>query len=555
MKTSGTALLLLATLAAGGAAEDPLAPLDASAFTPEHAAHLLRRAGFAGTRAEVAALHARGLAGAVDSLLDWQGRPDPGLPSLEITVTEKPDRAMYQGKSEEERQRIQQDYRRRDGRQLLEIREWWMRAMVKSAFPLRERMTLFWHGHFTSSYRDVRDSYHIFLQNTLLRRHAAGNFAELLHAVSKDPAMLEYLDNRSNRRQNPNENYAREVMELFTMGTGNYTEEDVKEAARAFTGWTFQGNRFVFNRRDHDPGTKTFLGRKGEFDGDDILEIILAQPATARTVAAKIFRYFAHDAPSEALCDALGKTLRDAKYELQPLLRAIFLSREFYAPRSVAKGIKGPVEFVASLYRSLDLDVPRLPLLAAIAASLGQSLFDPPNVKGWDGGRDWITTSHLLARYNVAAAIVGLPEDRSRAAQGGRRAPPLKQLDGKSRNRPEEGGAMEGEIDGEEMGRMAGSEEERAFEQARRDFAQGRAMGGTYDVAADVRRLGLATQEAIVDHFAAALLAAPPSPALRTSLLATLGGGGAHDPANPQAAQRLHALLRMIVSTPEFQLN
>ncbi|MGQ0613086.1 MAG: DUF1800 domain-containing protein [Planctomycetaceae bacterium] len=554
MKTSAY-VLLLATLASGGASGDPLAPLDPPAFSIEQAAHLLRRAGFGGTREEVAALHARGLAGAIDSLIDWEGKPDPGLPTVGITVTEKPDRSLLRGLSEEERQKAQQDYRRRDGRQLLEIREWWLRAMVKSAFPLRERLTLFWHGHFTSSYRDVRDSYHLFLQNTLLRRHAAGNFAALLHAVSKDPAMLEYLDNRSNRRQNPNENYAREVMELFTMGTGNYTEEDIKEAARAFTGWTFQGNRFVFNRRDHDPGTKTFLWRKGEFDGDDILDIILAQPATARTVATKIFRYFAHDAPSAELSDALGATLRDANYELRPLLRTIFLSKEFYSPRSVGRSIKGPVEFVASLYRSLDLDVPRLPILAGIATSLGQSLFDPPNVKGWDGGREWITTSHLLARYNVAAAVVGLPEDRSRASQGGRRAPPLKQLDGKSRNRPEEGGEMEGAMEGEEMGRMAGSEEERAFEQARRDFAQGRAMSGTYDVAAEVRRLGLSTQESIVDHFTAVLVANPPSPALRASLLATLGGGGPHDPASPQATQRLHALLRMIVSTPEFQLN
>lgn len=530
---------LLALLLAGAAlaAPDPLAPLDPAAWDLDKAAHLLRRAGFGGTPEEVAALHARGLDGAVDWLLDFEGKPDPGMPPIEITVTARPDRALLAGKSEEERQRIVQEHRRRDAEQLLRVREWWIRTMVTTAFPLRERMTLFWHGHFTSGYRDVRDSYHMFVQNTLLRRHAAGDFAQLLREISRDPAMLEYLDNRSNRKQHPNENYAREVMELFTMGAGNYTEEDVKEAARAFTGWTFQGNRFVFDRRQHDDGEKTFLGRRGRFDGDAILDIILDHPATARHVATKLFRHFAHDNPSPQLQEALGETLRRARYDLRPLLRAIFRSREFYSAASVATRVKGPVELLVMVYRSLGLQPPTAPVLANAAAALGQSLLDPPNVKGWEGGRDWINTSTLLARYNACAAIVGRAEDRARLLGGraGRRAggPPTE-------DRMEGGGE-----------RMAENEEARAFAGLRR---RGLAAG-VYDVVAEVRRRGLADGAAVVDHFAGRLLAMPPTPAMRAALLDCLGGEGPFDASAPDAPSRLHSLLRMLVSTPEFQLS
>jgi len=546
------ALFALPALSAG----EPLAPLDPSDWTVDRAAHLLRRAGFGGTPEEVAALHAKGLEGAVESLLDFEGKPDAGMPPLEITVTEKPGRELLADKSEEERQAIVQDHRRRDARQLLEVREWWMRTMIRTEHPLRERLTLFWHGHFTSGFRDVRDSYHMYMQNTLLRRHAAGNFANLLHDVSRDPAMLEYLDNRSNRKEHPNENYAREVMELFTLGAGNYTEEDIKEAARAFTGWTFYGNRFVFDRRQHDDGAKSFLGRKGRFDGDDVLDIILEQPATARTVATKLFRAFAHDAPSPELQDALGATLRRAKYDLRPLLRAILLSREFYSDASVGARIKGPVEFVVGLYRSLALEPPPTPVLANVAASLGQSLMDPPNVKGWDGGRDWINTSTLLARYNAAAAIVGLPEDRARLRAGpGRGGPGAKALDGKQRKRAEgSDDAMEGgsEMEGAGTERMPENEEARAFEGLRRRADAG---AGTYDVVAEARRRGLETGAAVVDHFGARLLATPPQPPMHAALLECVGGEGPLDLAAPGTRERLHSLLRMIVSTPEFQLR
>jgi len=559
--------ILLSLLAIGGAAAppaaagpggpDPLDPLPAAEWTPAHAEHLLRRAGFGGGPDAVRALFDLGPAGAVEALLDHEGKPDPKAPPLELTVFARPDRRELLGKSEEERRAITDRYQRDDRQQFGRIRDWWMRLMIATAHPLRERMTLFWHGHFTSSYRDVRDSYEIYIQNALLRRHATGNFAELLHEISKDPAMLEYLDNKSNRKGSPNENYAREVMELFSMGAGNYTEEDIKEAARAFTGWTSdREHRFVFRRRDHDDGEKTFLGRTGRFDGDDVLDIILAQPVTAKYVASRIFRALAHDEPAAPVVEELGRTLREARYELKPLLRRLLLSREFYSDASRGTKIKGPVEFVVGLYRTLALEPPPTPILPFVAGSLGQELFDPPNVKGWDGGRDWITTSHLFNRYNLAGAIVGLPEDRARALQ---RVPGARGPGGAAKGRPPlpapGEGSPEGRMEeGMEGGMMPNDEEETPVSPYRARLRLQRG-GLLFDVLGDVRRRGLATPEAIVDHYAGALLAIDPPAEMRDSLLAYVNRPGPFQPSQDGAADVLHGLLRLIVSTPEFQLD
>ncbi|MFB3067028.1 MAG: DUF1800 family protein, partial [Planctomycetota bacterium] len=301
MKTPVRSLLVLTlllgpALPAGAAPDtgDALKPLPAGEWSHATAAHLLRRAGFGGSPQDVERVYALGLDGAVQGLLAFQGKPDTGMAYLNLTVHGRQPRGAYLGLSRDERRQKAQEWRRQDRMQFLAVREWWMRTMIGTAHPLRERMTLFWHGHFTSGYRDVRNSYHMYVQNALFRRYATGSFRELLTAVSKDPAMLEYLDNNRNRRGRPNENFARELMELFTMGVGNYTEKDIKEAARALTGWTFRQNEFVFAERLHDPGRKTFLGRTGYFTGDDVLRIILEQPATARYLARKTFRYFAH---------------------------------------------------------------------------------------------------------------------------------------------------------------------------------------------------------------------------------------------------------------------
>ncbi|MHC4934567.1 MAG: DUF1800 family protein, partial [Planctomycetota bacterium] len=195
---------------------------------------------------------------------------------------------------------------------------------------------------------------------------------------------------------------------------GNYTEKDIKEAARALTGWTSVGNRFVYNRRDHDDGKKTFLGRTGDFDGSEVLDIILRQPAASRYLAYRLFRYFAHDRPTRQEVEALARVLQSGKWELKPALRTLFRSRAFYSEASRGTKIKGPIELIVGLFRSLDMDSRGVYGLSLIAQSLGQSLMDPPNVKGWPGGAEWITTSTLLSRYNMAGMLVGLPEDKLR---------------------------------------------------------------------------------------------------------------------------------------------
>ena len=235
--------------------------------------------------------------------------------------------------------------------------------------------------------------------------------------------MLVYLDNGENVKKHPNENFGRELLELFTMGVGNYTERDVREAARAFTGWTNDVLEFKFDADQHDFGEKTFLGRTGPFNGEDIIDIILEQPVTAEFVAAKLYRFFVRDEISAAVRASLGRTFRDSGYQMKPLLKRIFLSKDFYSPPSYATQIKSPVHLVVSTYKKLGLrEVPTIPDFGRMTASLGQSLFDPPNVAGWAGGRTWITPSTLLQRGNLFRDVLfpdvkGFrPPDRSMSA-------------------------------------------------------------------------------------------------------------------------------------------
>ncbi|MHC4549617.1 MAG: DUF1800 domain-containing protein [Planctomycetota bacterium] len=546
MQRIALALVLLVGVAAPAPTDPPadaaLAPLPAAEWTPGQAAHLLRRAGFGGTLEEVRDLHALGPEGAVDRLLAWEG-PDPNVTTPPITVTARPGRAALMGAPDQEaRQRIVREWRRKDQLQFLGIREWWMQTMIATHHPLRERMVLFWHGHFTSGFRDVRNSYHLYVQNTLFRRHAAGDFRALLHAISRDPAMLEYLDNNRNRKQHPNENYAREVMELFTLGAGNYTEHDIKEAARALTGWTLVGNRFYFDRRQHDAGPKEFLGRQGNFGGDEVLDIILEQPAASRHLAARIYRYFVRDLPDRQVVEGLARTLRAGDWQLEPMLRQLFRSRAFYAQSATGTKIKSPVELLVGIYRGLGLDARQAYGLSLQAQVLGQSLMDPPNVKGWPGGRDWITTSHLLNRYNLAGAIVGLPQDKVRTLRGqakgmGRYLRMMEQM----RRMDPSGAEMEG---------MDGMDPRRG--RARRGRG---ALPPSYDVVGEVRRRGLASAEEIVAFYGGTLLAHPLSDEMRATLVAYLNRDGAFRLDRAEARALLHGLLRLIVSTPEFQLT
>ena len=290
----------------------------------------------------------------------------------------------------------------REGLKDLNIR--WLEEMVNSKAQLREKMSLFWHGHFACRVVNV------FFQQSLLhsiRTHALGNFGNLLKAVSKSPAMLQFLNNQQNRKLSPNENFAREVMELFTMGRGNYTEKDIKEAARAFTGWGFnlQGE-FVFRPFQHDKGTKTIFGKTGNFNGDDVLNILLEQQQTANHITRKLYRFLVNEQVDNEKINWLSKRFYDNQYDIGKLLADIFSSGWFYHEKNIGNRIKSPIELLAGARRLLPLQFDNDNTQLLFQKVLGQVLFFPPNVAGWPGGRNWIDSSTLMMRLQIPLALV-----------------------------------------------------------------------------------------------------------------------------------------------------
>jgi uncharacterized protein (DUF1800 family) len=294
-------------------------------------------------------------------------------------------------------------FRENEQRQAFQLRGWWLREMLATQSPLTERMTLFWHNHFVSSQQKVKYTELMYRQNILLRQHALGNFGAMLHAVSKDPAMVIYLDGASNRKGTPNENFAREVMELFTLGEGNYSEQDIKEAARAFTGWSIDGDtgEFKWRPRIHDDGSKTVLGQSGNFDGDAVLDILLAQPACADYIVGKLWREFVSPNPDPTEVVRIARHFRASRYDIKTALHDLFLSPYFWDAANRGTLVKSPVELVVGTLHQFQFsyDDP-LPFTFAVA-QLGQNLFNPPNVKGWPGGEAWINSSTLLARKST----------------------------------------------------------------------------------------------------------------------------------------------------------
>ncbi|MDR7522621.1 MAG: DUF1800 domain-containing protein [Armatimonadota bacterium] len=373
------------------------------------AAHLLNRAGFGGRPDEVERVVRMGLDASVDDLIHFdrvpENFPPPDFSSLR-TLWESV-ATLYRNRAPE-RQRFEARViaQRADNEKLVELRHWWIARMIQTRRPLQEKMVLFWHGLLVSGRPDARLTENLYAQNELFRRHALGNFKALVLAICKDPAMLEYLDNESNRKGRPNENFARELLELFTMGVGHYTERDVKEAARAFTGWTRRGFEFFFDARQHDDGVKTFLGRTGPWDGGDIVDIIFEQPATARFLPRRLFEAFAYLRPEEELVEDLARIFRDSHFEVAPVVRAILTSKAFYSPKAMRTQVKSPAQLVIGTARLLDLDPAQVPLLARAMDRAGQSLFFPPNVGGWPRGESWITTATMLARYNLSGLVL-----------------------------------------------------------------------------------------------------------------------------------------------------
>ena len=387
-----------------------LTPLRANQWDLEKAAHLLNRAGFGGSPEEIQGLYQLGLDRAVESLLhsgdDSSQFPKPeGIEARDFLKMRMEMQDLPEEARQEKRKMVQQQ-ERKEG---LDLLEWWMHRILRTSYPLREKMTLFWHGHFATSIQKVKRAYLMWQQNEILRRNALGDFQTLLKAISKDPAMMFYLDTQQSKKDHPNENFAREVMELFTLGIGNYSEEDIQQAARAFTGYRIDptNESFRYAPFQHDGGPKKFFGKTGNFDGDDILRMIVQKPACARHIVRKIWTFFAYENPSPALVDSLAQSFRNQSHAIQPLMREIFRSSEFYSPAAVRTQIKSPVQWMIGTAKVLETDLPKSIVLVNSLRQLGQVPFAPPNVKGWDGGKAWISTSTLLLRYNLANFALG----------------------------------------------------------------------------------------------------------------------------------------------------
>lgn len=341
--------------------------------------HLLRRAGFGATQLELERFTSLGRAATVDYLLNYDSLDDAALENrlagLSLDLT-----------------RIQ------------DLQRWWLLRMVYTQRPLLEKMTLFWHGILTSGISKVNRPDLMWRQNQLFRQQALGSFDVILKAISRDPAMLIWLDSQSNRKSAPNENFARELMELFSLGVGNYTEQDVRESARAFTGWFLNNQGFLFNASQHDNGLKTFLGQTGNFSGDDVVNIIVAHPAAARYISTRLFTFFAYDNPEPAVIDRLAGVFQSSNWSIRAVVRAIFTAPEFYTVKAYRARPKSPVEYVASMLRGLAIETTAQGI-PGLLSRMGQELFDPPNVAGWPGGPIWINSSTLLERINFASRI------------------------------------------------------------------------------------------------------------------------------------------------------
>ena len=578
--------------------EGDLSPITAADWSYDRAAHLLGRAGFSGTPEEIRKLADMSPEQAVRSLVHYDriasdylqpfehsGFWDETLIPFPPSRPAATDLALSQGESMGVRVKPEHVNRhvqpvsdrffywlRATTLETRRVGYWWAERMLDTRRPLEEKMALFWHGHFATAQGKVRDYRKMLLQIEMFERHATGNFGELLVAVAKDPGMLYYLDAGVNVKGAANENFAREVMELFTMGVGRYTERDVREAARAFTGWYFENLDFVVNAAQHDDGPKTFLGRTGSFDGVDVLGIILEQPVTAEYIAAKIYRFFVREDPSPALRAELGAILRDNGYELRPLLETLFLSRDFYSEASYGGHIKGPVVHVVTMLKQLGAeDVPGVPDFNDTTIALGQHLLNPPSVAGWAQGRAWITPALLQARGNVAfnylfPDIVGFrdPNFLTRRRDG---------LVGERLRRGHDFGAAIALDNVDDPGMMSAEdlallERDELFNTRVSDYiAWAQVFRTLIATPRDAARIeltqavldsGAATTGEAVDYLLGRFLRMPVSPDTRGALVALLDdelGTSDLNRARTYLEDPLRMVTHLIMSTPEYQMN
>jgi uncharacterized protein (DUF1800 family) len=442
-------------------------------------AHLLRRAGFSPSAPELDAAERKGRDALLDELLNPERVPDPAEAALPTDAI---------------------DYARP-----VNLPLWWMLRMVKTARPLQEKLALFWHGHLTSSITRVNQlRFTMIAQNEFFRRNGLGSFRDLIIGVSKDPAMIQWLDSNTNRKGKPNENYARELLELFTLGRGQYSESDIREAARAFTGWFQRDGVFAFTPGQHDTGQKTIFGRTGNWDGTDVCEMAVSHPAAGPFLTRKLWEFFAYRNPEPDVVGDLARVYSSSGYDIRAVLRALFMHPAFYSERAYHAVVKSPVEVIVGFLRSLeakvDLTAPpetRLQLasqLTGAATAMGQTLFSPPNVAGWPGGPAWVSTTALITRYNFAAT----------AARDGYAATSI-------------------------------------------------------DVAGLLNRAGATVPERIVDHFAGLIVDGDLTAEQRQTLLDYLIAGdngrpGAFTLTDATIARKVRGLLYLLATTPQYQL-
>ena len=608
-----------------------LAPISTTDWSRDRAAHLLERAGLGGTPHEIDRLAAMTPEQAVEWLVKYQAAEnDHLLPFDESGIFDPPVEPFPKSRADAVRMaratgeamsvkpkpsgdRPLQPvvdrffyWLRADRLESWRAQQWWAKRMLTTNRPLEEKLALFWHGHFATSDDKLRDYRKSLKQLALFRTAGNGNFRDLLIGVAKDPAMLVYLDAGENVKGSPNENFSREILELFTMGVGNYTETDIREAARAFTGWTNDSLTFVVKPELHDEEEKTFLGQTGNFDGIDIINIVLEQDVTARFIAAKLYRYFVHTEPSAELVTQLGKQFKEENYDIGSLLRTIFLSRDFYSPQAYGTQIKSPVHLVVSTYRKLGLtDIPGIPDFNTATRNLGQELFHPPNVAGWEGGRSWVTPALLLERGNFARDVLfpavanfkapdqQMPEQNRKVAikiaQGFEITQATLEIEG---NGMESNGMDNNSMDANTMNegsmstssvsassassasstnmstfnKMAGADEDyntrygstHGWMEAFRRVKPVPRHAAQLNVTRMVTDAGLATTSEVVDYFLARLLRTPISVEDRGALIAFLTQELGTDQIGQTVTyleEPTRLLLHLIMSTPEYQLG
>ncbi len=512
------------------------------------ASHFLSRTSFGGTPQHAEALAARSLADVVAlTIEEARHAPAPAKPGWVKEPWVNTER-VYPETTKEQRMENHRMTGVRQTGERNQLRCWWLNEMIHTASPFREVMTLFWHGHFTTETRRMFVAQPLYTQNAILRAHGLGNFRTLLEAVTLDAAMMMYLNMEDSDAAKPNENFARELLELFTLGIGNYGEKDIKEIARALTGWTLDappgtpkrpvvadaGRSFsrdglvaTFVKDKHDGGVKTILGKTGRFGLKEVLDLVAAHPATGKFVSGKLIASFGVVDPRNALRDRMAAAFTKTEGDLAATVAVLLNSPEFFSADSRGTLIKSPVHLLVGSCRLLNLEVTPTPMLAQVTAAMGQELFNPPNVKGWPGGRDWISAGTLAVRYHLPEALFDGKEPAG--------FEPIATLD---RNFP---------LPADPADRRERLKRLQEFDAKRREERKKDGIRVTFDAAKAVGGSVPESTEKLVDTLLARLLVVAPRPDTRTALV---------DAANAVdgPAERVKLVCRLILTTPEFQL-